>query len=263
MKTKSLRNILGVLILTSSITALAQEPPPWSVLAQNRVSNGKSVWVTMYNMFDSVREARCVRDGDETLFSGYYPPLKYYIRAEVKANVDCGGATIRDFRNEVDLFRGAYAKVISYNDQGREDYMWKISMGPNAAAPTQAVVPQFTKEVFEKAEQIGLQSKGGSTLEAQNGLTDKTVWVTIYNFFGSIRDSGCVQPGQKRGWDNYYDMGLAYSMRFEVKNGVNCSGDTIYDNGLGISDIHGTKGGLITREAVRGQEKYVLAPYER
>lgn len=273
MKTKLAKRVLAVLLLATSAKAVAeenvqpqqlgQEPPPWSVLAQNRTSNGKSVWVTMYNMFDSVREARCVKDGDETLFEGYYPPLKYYIRAEVKENVDCGGRTISDFRNEVDLYRGAYAKVISYNDGGREAYMWRITMGPNAQPPVK-VVPSVTKATFEKAEQLGIQAKGGSKMEAQNGLNNgKTVWVTIYNFFGSIRDSGCVQPGEKRAWDDYYDMGLAYGMRFEVKSGANCSGDTIYDSSLGISDIHGVKGGMITNIKEGGQEKYILTNYER
>ncbi len=272
MKTKVMKSVLAVLVFATSAKAVAdenvqvkagQEPPPWSVLAQNRVSNGKSVWVTMYNMFDSVREARCVRDGDETLFSGYYPPLKYYIRAEVKENVDCGGRTISDFRDEVDLYRGAYAKVLSYNDGGRTGYMWRISMGPNAQPPVKQAIPQVTQETYEQAEQMGLKVKGGSTLEAHNGLSNgKSVWVTIYNFFGSNRDHGCVQPGQRQGWDNYYDMGLAYSMRFEVKNGANCSGDTIYDSGIGISDIHGTKGGRITNINEGGKEKYIIAPYE-
>lgn len=276
MKTKLLKSVLAVLVVASSVTAVADEgvssnaqanvgqaPPPWSVLAQNRTSNGKSVWVTMYNMFDSIREARCVRDGDETLFSGYYPPLKYYIRAEVKANADCGGATISDFRDEVDLYRGVYAKVLSYNDGGRTGYMWRITMSPNAIAPVKEV-PQVTKETYEKVEQMGLKTKGGSTLEAHNGLTNgKSVWVTIYNFFGSNRDHGCVQAGAKQGWSDYYDMGLSYSMRFEVKSGPNCSGDTIYDSAIGISDIHGTKGGRITTINEGGGERHVIAPYER
>jgi hypothetical protein len=137
-------------------------------------------------------------------------------------------------------------------------------MGPNAKPPVQAIVPQVSKEVYEQAEAEGLKVRGGSTLEATNGVNNgKSVWVTIYNVFDSIRDSGCVQPGERRGWDDYYDMHFAYRMRFEVKDGVNCSGNTIYDSSAGISDIHGTKGAMITNIKEGGVEKYIISNYER
>ncbi|WII72355.1 hypothetical protein QJS83_00555 [Bdellovibrio sp. 22V] len=272
MKTAVMKSVLGVLVLVTSLVASADEnvqqnnvgvtgAPAYSVVAQNRASNGRSVWVTMYNMFGSVREARCLRDGQDTTFSGYYPPLEYYIRAEVKENLDCSGGNLDDIETKVEPTRGVYAKVLSYPDGGRERYMWRVTMSPESVKPR--VRPLLSEEQVAQVRQDSLQVQGGSTIEAHNALRNgKSVWVTIYNVFQDIRDSGCVQPGERRGWGGYYDYGFAYSVRFEVKDGPNCSGVTLYDNSIGIRDVSGLKGARIMNINEGGQSKYILANYE-
>jgi hypothetical protein len=271
MKLNVMKSVLGVLIFATSLQAAADETaqqinvattgaPPFSVMAQNRASNGRSVWMTMYNMFGSVREARCVRDGDQTLFEGYMPPLRYYIRAEVKEYTNCGGATLADLESEVEPTRGVYAKLLSYPDGGGDAYMWRVTMSPEARPHVQ---PELTQEQRAQLEQDSFNAKAGSTIEAHNALRNgKTVWVTIYNVFDSIRDYGCLQPGEKHGWDGYNDFGFAYRVRFEVKDGANCSGNTSHDTSVYLNDISGTKGARIMNITEGGQLKYITAKYE-
>lgn len=235
MKTQLTKALMMVLMIATSVKATAdegtnqvgagREPEPYSVLAQNYADTGRSMWVTMYNMFDSIRETACIKPGQDYMFTGYYPPLSYYIRGEIKENLDCTGATLYDTnRKSVEPTRGQYAKMVSYQDGSRTGYEWIISLSPIGRAQAE---------------------NSGARIQAHNALKNgKSVWVTIYNGFDSIRDYGCVQPGEKATWDGYHDFGLAYQVRFEVKSGPNCSGNTDVDTWAGIGDISGSKGSV-------------------
>lgn len=278
MKTQITKALMMVLMIATSVKASAdeganqvgagREPEPYSVLAQNYADTGRSMWVTMYNMFDSIRETACIKPGQDFMFTGYYPPLSYYIRGEIKENLDCSGATLYDTnRKSVEPTRGQYAKMVSYPDGGRTGYEWIISLSPigRAQAAKERALQQ-AQQVNQPAipsEEMMDSPNGGARIQAHNALKNgKSVWVTIYNGFDSIRDYGCVQPGEKATWDGYYDFGLAYKVRFEVKSGANCSGNTDVDTWAGIGDISGSKGVRIMNYTEGGQEKTILSHYD-
>ena len=253
MKKQLMKCLLVALMLAPSVKAFAQEgprplggggePSPHSFLVQNKVGTGRSAWVTVYNMFGSIREAACVRDGQERPFENYMQPLTYMLRAEIKSNVDCSGQTIGDvYSDSYTPTVGLYAKILSYPSGGRDDYMWRVTMSPNAKH-REAPILGKDNPTQEPISSEAPQSPGGQQIAVHNAVrTGKTVWATIYNGFGSIRDSGCVQVGQEKLFSGYIDFGMYWKVRLEVKDGPNCSGATIRDIDTGFKEVGGGVG---------------------
>jgi len=88
-----------------------------------------------------------------------------------------------------------------------------------------------------------------NAINIQNNA-DHAIWITIYNSFGSIRDSGCIAQGGQVHFNNYYAP-LPYKVRAEVTTNNDCSGKVIFDtntqvgmpitgSGVGISLEKGT-----------------------
>ena len=78
--------------LTVQATNLADH----SITARNTKGTGHSMWVTLYNAFDSIRDSGCVKEGEERVFTGYYNPMSFRFRAEVTKDVNCGGRKADD-----------------------------------------------------------------------------------------------------------------------------------------------------------------------
>jgi len=62
-----------------------------------------------------------------------------------------------------------------------------------------------------------------------NHTKTNPVWITIYNTFGMITDSGCVYPGTSRDWSPYMPV-MNYEVRSEMMEGKDCAGRKIHDD---------------------------------
>ncbi len=91
--------LLGLVTLITSFGAQAQDDAnvmPTQIEFNNDASTERAVWVTVYNAIGDISDTACVQPGESTSFNGYFPPFSYEVRAEVKANRNCGGATLHD-----------------------------------------------------------------------------------------------------------------------------------------------------------------------
>ena len=59
----------------------------------------------------------------------------------------------------------------------------------------------------------------------------KSMWVTIYNSFGSIRDEGCVATGVSNNFHHYYGS-LPFGVKTEVTENTDCSGKVLHSDAL-------------------------------
>jgi len=80
---------------------------------------------------------------------------------------------------------------------------------------------------------VAANAAPGAAISITNN-TGKSTWVTIYNFAESIRDSGCVNPGETKTFYNYFGP-IQYSVRGEVTQGARCGGNVISDSRVSVS----------------------------
>ena len=184
--------------LTVQATNLADH----SITARNINGTGHSMWVTIYNTFDSIRDSGCVKEGEERVFTGYYNPMTFRFRAEVTKDVNCGGPKVDDLSlNFAMPFKGDGTAIQLMNgDRG-----FYLAQHSSRQAQAQA------------HDEIQVQNK-----------SDRSAWVTIYNTFESIRDVGCVKANDQISFSGYKGP-LPFKIRVEVKENVNCGGNTVFD----------------------------------
>lgn len=87
---------LATLITSFGVQAQDANVLPTQIEFKNDATTGRAVWVTIYNTIDQISDTACVQSGESVAFNGYFPPFSYEVRAEVKENVHCGGATLHD-----------------------------------------------------------------------------------------------------------------------------------------------------------------------
>lgn len=93
---------------------------PTIIKVTNNASTEHAIWVTIYNSIGRISDTACVLPSEVIEFGGYMPsPLSYEVRAEVKANMDCGGDTIADISNNYSMpvTYGIDADVFKSNNQ--------------------------------------------------------------------------------------------------------------------------------------------------
>ena len=79
-------------------------PVPTFANAINVQNNADhAIWITIYNSFNSIRDAGCISIGEAKHFNNYYAPLPYKVRAEVTTNNDCSGKVIFDTNMQVGM----------------------------------------------------------------------------------------------------------------------------------------------------------------
>lgn len=93
---------MGVSMLVTT-DAHARNPYPGltDVVTTNAYGGGKSIWITIYNMWKTQHlDYGCVAPAAARSWASgnYGAGGVYYVRAEVKAGANCGGATICDTR---------------------------------------------------------------------------------------------------------------------------------------------------------------------
>jgi len=90
----------------------------------------------------------------------------------------------------------------------------------------------------------------------------KSMWVTIYNAFGMIRDEGCVPTGTSNNFHHYYGE-LPFAVRTEVTANVDCSGQILHSDALLVTmgKKSGTKGiGTSLRTGTDGFQYFRIYP---
>lgn len=92
---------------------------PTIIKVTNNASTEHAIWVTIYNTIGRISDTACVLPSDVIEFGGYAPPFSYEVRAEVKANMDCGGDTIADISNSysMSVAYGIDADVFKSNNE--------------------------------------------------------------------------------------------------------------------------------------------------
>jgi len=94
-----------------------------------------------------------------------------------------------------------------------------------------------------------------NAINVQNNA-DHAIWITIYNSFGSIRDSGCIKIGDAVHYNNYYAP-LPYKVRAEVTTNNDCSGRVIFDTNMQVSmPITGSGVGISLEKSATGYYFY-------
>ncbi|WP_041577881.1 hypothetical protein [Bdellovibrio bacteriovorus] len=205
--------ITTLLIALSATAANAAEPKPYGIDITNKDSVGASVWITVYNFVGDIGDNACLQPGQTISFHDYMTGPAYTVRAEVKQNRDCSGATYSDL-----------STVVGGND--------KVEMSRSATGT------------------LWLENKGDGTDKDANPLTTVSMrnndtsghsaWVTIYNTVGRIGDSGCVRPGNKKMWKNYAPP-FKYNVRVEVKQNEDCSGGNLEDTDMSVPSQSGVE----------------------
>lgn len=205
--------ITTLLIALSATAAKASDPKPYGIDITNKESVAASVWITVYNFVGDIGNNACLQPGQTVSFHDYMTGPAYTVRAEVKQNRDCTGATYNDL-----------STVVGGNDQ--------VEMARSASGT------------------LWLENKGDGTENDSNPLTavsmrnkdasGHSAWVTIYNTMGRIGDSGCVRPDTKKMWKNYVPP-FNYRVRVEVKQNEDCSGGNLADTDMSVPSQSGVE----------------------
>jgi len=205
----------NVRVLGQGPNMLAESPnaPGATIAIKNNTQ--KTAWMTIYNTFGSIRDSGCVQPGQEIQFHNYYGPLAYKVRAEVTAAAGCAGAIIADISTAGGVSINAGLDVSIEQGASGSYYLEKHKF---AGAPEAA------------ADKVSAPS---ATIRTKDN-TNYSMWITVYNYFGSIRDSGCVKPGDVRDWTNYWGP-LGFKVRAEVTKNLDCGGDKLADLSVWIS----------------------------
>lgn len=201
--------------------------------ATSRITSGQSTWITVYNMFGSIRDVGCVAAQHAIDFKGYYGPLFYKMRAEVKSGPNCGGATLFD---DSLTFSGGGTMYIDGNDKAG----FSLVKGVRSE---------------QRPEEQNLGAQMNSTLTLANA-TKSPAWMTVYNTFGSIRDAICLMPGEVRQLGGYYTDIIGFDVRAEVMpvGSQNCSGPKVADVRRDLG-LHYNQAALVQQGSTFGIQK--------
>lgn len=91
--------------------------PGSSISVLNGVETGASAWITIYNVFDSIRDVGCVNAGELKTWGGYYPPFVFKVRAEIIAGKDCRGAKVADIKEYAEnSTKGQGMRILSFGN---------------------------------------------------------------------------------------------------------------------------------------------------
>ncbi len=202
--------------------------PDHSITARNVKGTGHSMWVTIYNTFDSIRDSGCVKEGEERVFTGYYNPMTFRFRAEVTKDVNCGGPKVDDLSLNFAMPFNGDGTAIQLMNGDRGFYLAQKS-----------------------SRQAQVQAQAHDEIQVQN-KSDRSAWVTIYNTFESIRDVGCVKANDQIAFSGYKGP-LPFKIRVEAKENVNCGGNTVFDASGTVSLMTAWKGiGILEGSANTG-----------
>lgn len=80
----------------------------------------------------------------------------------------------------------------------------------------------------------GQSGMGEGHLIINQNTSGQSGWVTIYNMFGDIRDSGCVKQNNVIEFGDYWGP-LFYKVRVEMKERADCGGRTLFDDSVTFS----------------------------
>jgi hypothetical protein len=218
-------SVLTTLLMSS--LSFAADAPGAAISVKNNVT--RSTWLTVYNIFGSIRDSGCVNPGETKSFGGYYGPVAFKVRGEVTEGPNCGGKIIADIDKSVVVSINMGADLSVEESIQHSYYLEQHKLGSSS----DEAMPAASASEIEDAQANEYAPNSFATITTRNHA-DKPMWVTIYNYFGSIRDSGCVNPGQVHDWTNYYGP-LGFKVRAQVTEGANCAGKVIWDRGVWLS----------------------------
>ena len=226
----SVRKVLAIVALSmfASIGANAQESgqhlkdvPGSTIRLKNNTT--KSMWITIYNFVDSIRDSGCINAGDSRDFGNYYGPFNFRVRAEVADGANCNGPTLADVDKTVGV-PSTFGVELTLQTNVRGGYFLEKTSGVGNVEGT-------LQEAHQQAvlnENAPPSTKAWGVIDVRNH-TNNAMWMTIYNTFSMITDVSCVPAGSSKSFGGYSPP-LAYRVRAEVaRNSADCTGGTIRD----------------------------------